>query len=461
MTHTSFLPIKDNNEIFFLIFCLFINTQLFANTLEEALSLAYKNNPSIQAKRSDLRANDELVSISSSEFFPKIRFVGSYGESITNYNKTDEIKLKPRVAKIESEQIIFSGGRLVNNRYQSLNFVAASRADLNILEQEILFSAAEAFFNVLTSQKILELREVNLDVLNERLEVAKIQFEVGELTLTDVAQSEARLSLSKANLAEARSNLERSKAIYKSIIGVIPTNLSNDFISFTLPKTLEEALSIANVKSPYIKFAEKSELSSRYGIKSAKSKLLPSISLIGEFSNSEELLFSIDGDAYQVMGVLSMPIFSGGLNWSNIRKAQEINIRDKFQLTEAKRFVIQEVKSAFAQYNSSLIKVNSSKKQFEANKIALEGVKEEFELGTRTNLDVLDAEQEFLDSQVSMISSENNSKLSMFYLLLSIGSLNPDVLSLPVSKYDPNFNYNKVKNIKLGWKRFKDIKNLD
>ena len=448
-------------KFFFLIFCLFINTQLFANTLEEALSLAYKNNPSIQAKRSDLRANDELVSISSSEFFPKIRVVGSYGESITNYNKTYEIKLKPRVAKIEAEQIIFSGGRLVNNRYQSLNFVAASRADLNILEQEILFSAAEAFFNVLTSQKILELREVNLDVLNERLEVAKIQFEVGELTLTDVAQSEARLSLSKANLAEARSNLERSKAIYKSIIGVIPSNLSNDFISFTLPKTLEEALSIANVKSPYIKFAEKSELSSRYGIKSAKSKLLPSISLIGEFSNSEELLFSIDGDAYQVMGVLSMPIFSGGLNWSNIRKAQEINIRDKFQLTEAKRFVIQEVKSAFAQYNSSLIKVNSSKKQFEANKIALEGVKEEFELGTRTNLDVLDAEQEFLDSQVSMISSENNSKLSMFYLLLSIGSLNPDVLSLPVSKYDPNFNYNKVKNIKLGWKRFKDIKNLD
>jgi len=447
--------------IFFLIFCLFLNTQLFANTLEEALSLAYKNNPSIQAKRSDLRANDELVSISSSEFFPKIRVVGFYGETITNYKETDEIKLKPRVAKIEAEQIIFSGGRLINNRFQSLNFVAAIRADLNILEQEILFSAAEAFFNVLTNQKIVELREVNLDVLNERLEVAKIQFEVGELTLTDVAQSEARLSLSQANLAEARSNLEKSKAIYKSIIGVTPLNLSNDFINFTLPTTLEEALSIASVKSPYIKFAEKSELSSRYGIKSAKSKLLPSISLIGEFSNSEEMLFNMDGDAYQLMGVLSMPIFSGGLNWSNIRKAQEINIRDKFQLTEARRFVIQEVKSAFAQYNSSLIKVNSSKKQFEANKIALEGVKEEFELGTRTNLDVLDAEQEFLDSQVSMISSENNSKLSMFYLLLSVGSLNPDVLSLPVSKYDPNLNYNKVKNIKIGWKRFKDIKNLD
>ena len=445
----------------FLIFCLFLNTQLLSNTLEEALSLAYKKNPSIQAKRANLRSNDELVSISTSEFYPKIRIIGSYGETVTNYNETDEIKLKPSVVKVEAEQVIFSGGRLLNNRYQSLNFVAASRADLNILEQEVLFSAAEAFFNVLTSQKIVELREVNLDVLNERLEVAKIQFEVGELTLTDVAQSEARLSLSQANLAEATSNLEKSKAIYKSIIGVSPINLSNDFINFSLPITIEEALSIANAKSPYIKFAEKSELSSRYGIKSAKSKLLPSLSLIGEFSNSEEMLFNMDGNAYQLMGVLSMPIFSGGLNWSNIRKAQEINIRDRFQLVEARRFVAQEVKSAFYEYSSSLIKVNSSKKQFEANKIALEGVKEEFELGTRTNLDVLDAEQEFLDSQVSMISSENNSKLSMFYLLLSIGSLNPDILSLPVSKYDPNLNYNKVKNIKLGWKRFKDIKNLD
>lgn len=352
----------------FLIFCLFLNTQLLSNTLEEALSLAYKKNPSIQAKRANLRSNDELVSISTSEFYPKIRIIGSYGETVTNYNDADEIKLEPSVAKVEAEQIIFSGGRLLNNRYQSLNFVAASRADLNILEQEVLFSAAEAFFNVLTNQKIVELREVNLDVLNERLEVAKIQFEVGELTLTDVAQSEARLSLSQANLAEARSNLEKSKAIYKSIIGVSPINLSNDFITFNLPTTIEEALSIANAESPYIKFAEKSELSSRYGIKSAKSKLLPSLSLKGEFSNSEEMLFNMDGDAYQLMGVLSMPIFSGGLNWSNIRKAQEINIRDKFQLVEARRFVVQEVKSAFSQYQSSLIKINSSKKQFEANK---------------------------------------------------------------------------------------------
>ena len=229
----------------------------------------------------------------------------------------------------------------------------------------------------------------------------------------------------------------------------------------TLPKNVEDAISIARVNSPYLKFAEKSELSSRYGIRKEKSKLFPVLSLRSEFSNSKEMLFNMDGDAYQVMGVVSMPIFSGGLNWSNIRKAQEINNRDRFQLIEAKRAIVKEVKIAFAQYKSSITKIVSTKKQFEANKIALEGVKVEFELGTRTNLDVLDAEQEFLDSQVSMISSENNSKLSIFYLLLSIGSLNPKELSLPIEEYNPTINYNKVKNLKLGWKRFKDIKNLD
>ena len=144
-------------KIFIYIFCLFLNTTLQANSLEEALSLAYKKNPSIQAKRAELRSNDELVSLSSSEFFPKIRFIGSYGELVTNYKEVDEIRLRPNVAKIEAEQIIFSGGRLVNNRSQSLNLVAAGRADLEILEQEILFSAAEAFFNVLTNEKKVEI----------------------------------------------------------------------------------------------------------------------------------------------------------------------------------------------------------------------------------------------------------------------------------------------------------------
>jgi outer membrane protein len=128
---------------------------------------------------------------------------------------------------------------------------------------------------------------------------------------------------------------------------------------------------------------------------------------------------------------------------------------------ESRRRLKQKVKTAFSQYTASLSKIESTKKQVEANKIALEGVKIEFELGTRTNLDVLDAEREYLDAQVALVSSKNSSMLSQFFILLSIGDLTPKKLSLPVEIYNPLENYNDVKNIKIGWKRFKDIKNVN
>ena len=304
--------------------------------------------------------------------------------------------------------------------------------------------------------------ESNFQILTERLTVTKIQFDVGELTLTDVAQSEARLALAQANLLEARASLEISKANYKEIIGREPNNLKEYKKKIILPNSINDAILIAENTSPLLQFAEKNEKSSRYGLASAKSLLSPVVSIHGEYSNSKEVFMrDYNGDSYQVTGSISMPIFTGGLNWSNIRKAQEINNRDRYYLVESKRKLKSQIKKAFAQYTSSLSKIESSQKQVEANKIALEGVKIEFELGTRTNLDVLDAEREYLDSQVSQISAQNDSMLSRFFLLLSIGELTPEKLSLEINSYDPMKNYNKVRNFKIGWKDFKDIKNVD
>ena len=452
---------KINSKIYILL-SFFLCAPCFSETLEQALSLAYKNNPIIEGERSFLRSLDEDVSSDSSRFFPRISISTSYGESSLNYGNDNEIKLQPKVSKIEAKQILFSGGRLVNNRLQSINSVKAGRANLRIVEQEILFNAADSFFGVLKSQKIVELMESNFEILTERLVVTKIQFEVGELTLTDVAQSEARLALAQANLLESRAKLEISKANYKAIIGNEPDNLLEFKKNIKLPSSVSDAILIAEKNSPFLHFAEKTEKSSRYGLASAKSMLSPVISIQGEFSNSKEVFMrDYNGDSYQVTGSVSMPIFAGGLNWSNIRKAQEINNRDKYFVVESKRRLKKQIKTAFAQYTSSLSKIESTLKQVEANKIALEGVKIEFELGTRTNLDVLDAEREYLDSQVSLISARNDSILSRFFLLLNIGELTPKKLSLSVDTYNPIKNYNKVRNFKLGWKRFKDIKNVD
>jgi len=452
---------KINSKISILL-SFFLCAPCFSETLEQALSFAYKNNPVIKGERSFLRSLDEDVSSASSRFFPRISVSTSYGESSLNYGNDNEIKLQPKVSKIEAKQILFSGGRLVNNRLQSINSVKAGRANLRIVEQEILFNAADSFFGVLKSQKIVELMESNFEILTERLVVTKIQFEVGELTLTDVAQSEARLALAQANLLESRAKLEISQANYKAIIGSEPNNLLEFKKIIILPSTVSDAILIAENNSPLLHFAEKTEKSSRYGLASAKSMLSPVVSIQGEFSNSKEVFMrDYNGDSYQVTGSVSMPIFAGGLNWSNIRKAQEINNRDKYFVVESKRRLKKQIKTAFAQYTSSLSKIESTLKQVEANKIALEGVKIEFELGTRTNLDVLDAEREYLDSQVSLISARNDSMLSRFFLLLNIGELTPKKLSLSVDTYNPIKNYNKVRNFKLGWKRFKDIKNVD
>ena len=452
---------KFHLKIFFL-FSFFISSTCLASSLEQALTLAYKNNPVIEGERSSLRSLDEDVSSASSKFLPRISISTSYGESSLNYGEANEIKLEPKVSKIEARQILFAGGRLVNNRLQSINTVKAGRANLRIVEQDILFTAADAFFGVLKSKKIIELMESNFQILTERLVVTKIQFDVGELTLTDVAQSEARLALAQADLLEARAKLKISNANYKAIIGNEPNNLLEYKKNIKLPDTVDDAILIAERNSPLLNFAEKTEKSSKYGLASARSMLSPVISIQGEFSNSKEVFMrDYNGDSYQITGSVSMPLFAGGLNWSNIRKAQELNNKDRYFLVESKRFIKKEIKTAFAQYKSSLSRIISTQKQVDANEIALEGVKIEFELGTRTNLDVLDAERERLDSQVSLINAKNDSMLSRFFLLLNIGELTPEKLSLPINSYDPKRNYNKVRNIKIGWKSFKDIKNVD
>ena len=452
---------KFHLKIFFL-FSFFISSTCFASSLEQALTLAYKNNPVIEGERSSLRSLDEEVSSASSKFLPSVSISTSYGESSLNYGEANEIKLEPKVSKIEARQILFAGGRLVNNRLQSINTVKAGRANLRIVEQDILFTAADAFFGVLKSKKIIELMESNFQILTERLVVTKIQFDVGELTLTDVAQSEARLALAQADLLEARAKLKISNANYKAIIGNEPNNLLEYKKNIKLPDTVDDAILIAERNSPLLHFAEKTEKSSKYGLASARSMLSPVVSIQGEFSNSKEVFMrDYNGDSYQITGSVSMPLFAGGLNWSNIRKAQELNNKDRYFLVESKRLIKKEIKTAFAEYESSLSRIISTQKQVDANEIALEGVKIEFELGTRTNLDVLDAERERLDSQVSLINAKNDSMLSRFFLLLNIGELTPEKLSLPINSYDPERNYNKVRNIKIGWKSFKDIKNVD
>ena len=434
-----------------------------AETLSSALSNAYLSNPIINSKRAELRSLDENVSAATSQFFPSIEAIGSYSENTLEYGELDKIKTNPLTGSFLINQKIFTGGKLINDRLSAINLVAAGRQKLNDSEQSILYQAAQAYFNYLKTEQIVKLQQNNFEVLSERLEATKIQFEVGELTLTDVAQAEARLSQAQSNLADARSLLKAREADYRSIIGLNPDNLEEWNEQLDIPLNEVEAISIALKNNPQLKYYENIERSSDYNVSSQKSMLSPQLSLRGEYIYAEDqsFLMSEDIDQYQITGQIKIPIFYGGLNWSNIRKAQEINSRDKYLIIDGKRKIRSYVKKSFAEYNASKLRISATEKQAQATEIALEGVKQEFQLGTRTTLDILDAEQEYLDARVSFVTAKNDSNISLFQLFYYLGTLTPENLNINIKKYDPNKNYKRVRTIKIGPNRIKVIGNVD
>ena len=448
-----------------LIFIIIISsyTQIKAETLSSALSNAYLNNPVINSKRAELRSLDENVSAATSQFFPSIEVIGTYSENTLEYGELNKIKTNPLAGSFLINQKIFTGGKLINDRLSAINFVNAGRYSLIDSEQSILFQSAQAYFNYLKTEQIVKLQQNNFQVLNERLEATKIQFEVGELTLTDVAQAEARLSQAQSNLADARSLLKAREADYRSIIGLNPNNLEEWNEKLDLPLNEAEAISIALKNNPQLKYFENIERSSGYNVSSQKSMLSPQLSLRGEYiyAENQSFLMTEDIDQYQITGQIKVPIFYGGLNWSNIRKAQEINSRDKFLIIDGKRKIRSFVKKSFSEYNASKLRIAATEKQVQASAIALEGVKQEFQLGTRTTLDILDSEQEYLDARVTLVTAKNDSNISLFQLFYYLGTLTPENLNMDIIKYDPIKNYKRVKTIKIGPNRIKVIGNVD
>ena len=239
--------------IFILVIGFYSNIK--ADTLTSSLSNAYLNNPIINSKRAELRSLDENVSAATSQFFPSIEVIGSYSENTLEYGELDKIKTNPLTGSFLVNQKIFTGGKLINDRLSAINFVNAGRYSLEDSEQNILFQAARAYFNYLKTEQIVKLQQNNFEVLSERLEATKIQFEVGELTLTDVAQAEARLSQAQSNLADARSLLKAREADYRSIIGLNPDNLKEREEQLEVPLNEAQAISIALNNNPQLKKA--------------------------------------------------------------------------------------------------------------------------------------------------------------------------------------------------------------
>ena len=433
-----------------------------AESLAQALASAYMTNPTLNAERAALRATDEEISQARSNFRPSLT-----GEADTGYRNTNpDPKARstttggfnsggthhPKNLSLTLSQTLFRGFRTLNAIREAEATIQSGRANLRDAEQTVLLDGVTAYMDVYRDQAIVRLRESNVRVLSEQQKATEDRFEVGEVTKTDVAQSEARRSGAVSDLSLAQSNLKTSRAAYQQIIGNPPSNLIEPpSIESLLPRVLQGALGISGAENPNIVAALFAEEASRYAIKQVIGEMLPELSVEATISDSFEPSVSLDKQSERrITGRLRVPLYTRGEPSSRARQARQVNAQRRREIDEARAQAQADVIAAWGRLVAARAQIISDQEQVRANKIALNGVKEEEKVGQRTLLDVLDAEQELLDSQVALVSTQRDRVVAAYTLLAAIGRLDAHFLRLPVQYYDPMAYYDKIKHKLFG-----------
>jgi outer membrane protein len=381
---------------------------------------------------------------------------GTYGATHTdttlNTGTTSKGDIEPYTGSVTLSQNVFAGGRTVNATDQAEFGVLAGREALMSVEQATLFNAVQAYMNVIRDQSVVELNRNNVDVLQRQLEATTDRFRVGELTRPDTAQAEARLSLAKSNLTGAEAQLTASRAFYERVVGQMPGTLEKPPVVAGLPETEEDARSVAEKNNPTLQAARFAEQANREAISVAKGALLPTVDVQAQYKYGRDPSLSVrDVEESSIVGVLTIPLYQAGVEYSQVREAKELHNQSRLQVAAAMREVDEAVRNAWNQLRSSRASIVSTQEGVNASEIALEGVRQESEVGARTTLDVLNAEQEYLNARVSLVSAERDLAVAEYGLLAAMGHLTARNLELPVDYYDPAVNYGEVRNKWIGF----------
>ena len=424
-------------------------------TLEEALSLAYETNPELLAERANLRRTDESATQARGGWRPNISASGSFGITDVNADnngvRTTDDHSFPITGALTASQPIYTFGRVQADVDEADANIEATRAGLFQTEQEVLLDAVVAYVNVIRDTSILNLQINNVQRLDKQLEATNDRFRVGEVTRTDVAQSDARRARSQADRTLAEGNLIISRVAFERVVGVVPATLTEPPIPAGLPESREEAVSIATQESYPLIQAKFQELAARHLISQAEADLLPQLNLVGQ----AEQTYNTNGGDNEVTTLsaelqLSVPIYQRGVVHSQVRQAKENANRVRLLVDNQRRAVVEAAASAYEDYKTALAQIESLRSEANSAEIALDGVQQEATVGARTVLDVLDAEQELLDAQVSLVTADRNAIVAAFSLLAAMGRLTAQDLALPVEIYDYDRHYLAVESKWIG-----------
>ena len=443
--------------------------QLRAESLRNALASAYRYNPRIDAERARLRATDENVPQALSGYRPRLNGsadigiednrvrlrresagqaqfapgVGSVGGGSTRSGDT----IYPRGYRIDLQQNIFDSFQTRNAVSEAEASVRAGREILRDVERQVLLDAVTAYMDVVRDQAVVRLRQNNVEVLSRELQATQDRFDVGEVTRTDVAQAQARRAGSVSNLDLARANLKTSRANYQRVVGNPASNLQVPRVPDNyLPNSLDDALAIGRNENPIVIAALYTEQGARHTVERIRSELLPNVTLEAGYSNR----FHTSSDVAEtenafVTGRLNVPIYQGGEVSSRVRAAKHTHVSRIQEIEDARTQVRQEVVAAWSQLQAAEAQLESDGTQVSANRVALNGVREEEKVGQRTLLDVLNAELELLNSQVQLETTQRNLIVAAYALLSAIGRLDAANLGVASHVYDAEEHYFEVR----------------
>ena len=447
--------IKSFNSTVVLFFFIFyspfvLSDLLISDDLKKSLEKLYEFNPELKYERQLLRSKDELMPQAYSEFRPKITGYYRKGKVDTNsqgFNIAQDNLRTETYKGIRLTQPVFDGGSSISNLKEAKNKILSHRYILKQKEQDIFFDSINLYADIATEKTNLSLKKKNLEVLKKQLELTKEQFDIGEVTLTDVSISEARYLLSQSELMESEKNFNTLAAKFSYIFGMQPKFpdiiLDHGNIEFDI-KVLEQSSQKNNPRINDIIYQIKSLENE---IQKLKRKRLPSLKLEGEaYINEGYFRYDSKREVLSAFATVDIPIYQSGAASSAIRETRSNLLSLQSLLKKVKNQVSYSLISSKSIFDNSLSKISAYEQQIKSNKIYIEGLKQEMQLGERTMLDLLDGEQELLQSELDLALAFKDLFTSYYEIIYHQGKLNAKDLKLSVNIYNVRDNFNKVKN---------------
>jgi len=433
-----------------------------SETLSDAIAMAYDTNPTLQAQRATQRALDETYVQARSGWRPTLNLqaVASYEElriprQALNIGERTLERGNSGALNFTLTQPIWTGGRTASAVSAAQADVLQGRENLRRLEGQVLGGVIQAYEDVRRDQEALGIRQEDLGVLQKQLDESRARFDVGELTRTDVAQSEARFAAAQALLQSAVAQLAISRANYAALVGQNPGQLAGEpSLAYLLPGNVDDAFDIAEKYNPQLRAQQFAEAASRARVAGARAERMPRLDVqaTGRFTGAPLDPFVQDHFRRDITtsAVVTVPLFSGGLTSSRIRQAIERNNADRITIEAQRRAVLQQVTQSWNQLIAARANIGSDTEQVRAAEIASEGTKQELGVGLRTTLDVLNADVELRNAQLSLVVARHDEYLAAANVLLAMGRLEARDLIPTVPQYSAGANFRHLR-VTLGW----------